>query len=344
MKNVKYDSMDVINLIKTKVKARQIVFVKQLAEETHLTESEIQSIIDTSSLNLENINKKTQVYVDKYFKPIFAHIQKCTENVEPININDFAEILNVSKPKVFLVLNEINFDTLAFNRKIKKTYHENILKKIHSLQKQGLLVDFTAKKLHEAVNYKYSLFTFGIFLQEVGVVLHKKVAFKDSVNSIKPFIDQKLKVDHEIRLVDIAKELNVTTQRASIILKKMNIDIKDTNKKARDEYNNQIVKKINDLSKKNLLETFSPQKLYVFLNYKFPFFTFNEMLKEKKIRLRFDMEYVDLFELFKTKGVKTKNYTVRELYDLSGIQEQMQFNSFRVKVYATKLPYKKKKV
>jgi hypothetical protein len=93
-----------------------------------------------------------------------------------------------------------------------------------------------------------------------------------------------------------------------------------------------------------LLETFSPQKLYVFLNYKFPFFTFNEMLKEKKIRLRFYMEYVDLFELFKTKGVKTKNYTVRELYDLSGIQEQMQFNSFRVKVYATKLPYKKKKL
>lgn len=343
MKNVKYDSTKLIQLIKSKIKTRQIILVKDLSEETQLTENEIQTIIDNSSINLETINNKTQNYIDKYFKPIFTLIQQCTESVQSISINDLAELLNISKPKVFILLKEMNFDALAFNKNIKKIYHENILNYIYSLKKKGLLVNYTAKKLHEEVNYKYSLFTFGIFLQESGVVLHKKIPFKDSVHSIKPFIEKKLSVDHEIRLVDIAKELCVTTQRASIILKQMNIDIKETNKQARDEYNNQIVKKINDLDKKNLLETFSPQTLHVYLNYKFPFFTFNEMLKEKKIRLRFNMEYVDLFELFKNNGVKTKNYTVKQLYDLSGIQDQMQFNSFRVKVYSTKLPYKKRK-
>lgn len=343
MEKTKYDSTKVLQLVKNKAKSRQIINLSEFAKEIGVKEQEIKDAISKSSIDIDKMNIKTKNYIDTHFKPILNHIQKNTENVEPVRIEDLAQLLGVSHAKIFLILKELNFDTLEFNRKIKKAYHDNILKEIKSFQKQKLLVDYNVKKLHEKVNYKYSLFTFGIFLQEAGIVLNKKVPLKESANSIKPFIDEKIKKDHEIRLVDIAKELGVTTQRASIILKQMNVDIKETNRKAKEEYHNELIKQINELKKKNLLESFSPKKLYVYLNYKFPFFNFNEMLKEHKIRLKFNMDYVDLEDLFKTKGIKTKSFTVQELYDLSGIKDQMQFNSFRVKVYGTKLPYKKKK-
>ena len=80
--------------------------------------------------------------------------------------------------------------------------------------------------------------------------MNKKVPLKESVNSIKPFIENKIKQDHEIRLVDIAKELGVTTQRASIILKQMNIDIKETNRIEKEKYHQDILKKSLDDKKK----------------------------------------------------------------------------------------------
>lgn len=343
MEKTKYDSTKLVQLIKSKAKLKQIIDISELAKEIHLKENEVRDLISQTSLDIEHLNNKTNQYINQYFKPVLAHFQKCSELVEPVKIEDLANILNVSQAKVFLLLKELKIDTLEFNRKIKKTYHDNILKEIKSLQKKKELVDYTIKKLHERVNYKYSLFTFGIFLQDEGIVLNKKVPLKESVNSIKPFIENKIKQDHEIRLVDIAKELGVTTQRASIILKQMNIDIKETNRIEKEKYHQDILKKINDLKKKKLLDTFSPQKLFVFLNYKFTFYTFNEMLKVNNIRLRFNMEYVDLEEIFKNKGIKTKNYTVQELYELSDLSEQMKFTSFRVKVYSIKLPYKKSK-
>ena len=344
MENTKNNTKKVQFIIKEKTKNKETISISDIAHESNLSISEVESIINDQHIDLDVINTKTKYYIDTYITPISIYLNDCVSKIHDVRISELAESLNISHAKVFSILKDMEIDILSFNKKIKETYHENILKQIKIIQKTYSIDELTIKKLHEQVNYKYSLFTFGIFLQNNNIILSRKASFQDTVNSLKPFIKNKIKNDHEIRLVDVAKELNVTTQRASIILKQMNLDIKEINRKAKDDYHNDILKKIADLKNKKVLDNFSPQKLYVFLNYKFPFFNFNELLKEKGIRLKFNIEYIDLFKTFENKGIKTKLFTVRELYDLSDLQEQMQFTSFRVKVYATGLPYKKKAV
>lgn len=168
------------------------------------------------------------------------------------------------------------------------------------------------------------------------------ISLENRKDKVLDFLEKEIKNNHVVRLTSIAKELGVTTQRASIILKLLDIDLKALNKEAFDKYNEVIVKRIMMLHENNALSKHTYKTLYELLDYKFTIFDFKDLVKPLDVKLRYDTGTVFLKDLFKQLKINTSDFTINELYEKSGLSNDMKFNSFRVNCYKEKLPYKRR--
>lgn len=167
---------------------------------------------------------------------------------------------------------------------------------------------------------------------------------KSAINSL---IKKEIKNKHFIKLDEIASHFNITRQRASILLKQFDIDIKSINNQAFQDYENKFLNKFNKKLKANpnflSFKTFT--ELYEKLDYKFTRTDFFKFLRKNKIRETIPVikDNSKVFKIFYDfRDIDTSKYSSKQLYDMIKDKYEIKENSFRTTLYSSKLPFIKK--
>lgn len=167
---------------------------------------------------------------------------------------------------------------------------------------------------------------------------------KSAINSL---IKEEIQNKHFIKLDEIASHFNITRQRASILLKQFDIDIKSINNKAFQDYETKFLNNFHKKLKQNpdllYFKTFT--ELYNELDYKFTKTDFFNFLRKNKIRATVPviLDNPKVFKIFYAfRDIDTSKYSSTELYDMIKDKYEIQENSFRTTLYSSKLPFIKK--